>query len=46
MTSLGMAQLAKIMLLLSGGEHFASIIKSVGLMSVTSPVLSQEETRS
>ncbi len=46
MTSLGMAQLAKIMLLLSGGEHFASIIKSVGLMSVTSPVLSQKETRS
>jgi len=41
-----LAELAKLIVFLSGGENFASIIRSAAYMKVTAPVLSQSKTES
>lgn len=41
-----LAELAKLIVFLSGGENFASIIRSVAYMRVTTPVMSQTKTES
>lgn len=46
MDMLRLAELTKLIVYLSSGENFASIIRSLACMKMTSPVLSQEETGS
>lgn len=41
-----LAELTKLIVVLSGGEDFASIIRSVAYLRVTAPILSQEKTES
>ncbi|GAB6394615.1 MAG: hypothetical protein MdMp024_0927 [Bacteroidales bacterium] len=41
-----LAELTKLVVLLSGSENFATIIRSLLLMRITKPTLSREETES
>ena len=43
---LSLAELTKLILFLSGGENFPSIIRSIAYMKMTAPTLSHEKTRS
>jgi hypothetical protein len=41
-----LAELTKLIVFLSGGENFASIIRSIAHMKITAPIVSHQETES